>query len=75
MPRKSKTKESLGFGVIFGSFQGRAVAPGTVSNHLTDPQKKIQGGLDLSCDSFLDGLIPDVFLTTFLLGLSMDRKL
>ena len=40
--------------------------------HLTDLQKKFQGGFGLSRDTFLDGLVSGVFLTTFLLGLSTD---
>ena len=43
------------------------------SIHLTDPQKKVQGGFGLSCDSFLNGLVAGDFLTTFLLGLGTDR--
>ena len=41
--------------------------------YLTDPQKKVQGGLGLSRNSFLDGLVPGVFFTIFLLGLGTDR--
>ena len=48
------------------------MALGAASIHLTDPQKKIQGGLGLSHDTFLDGLVLSVLLTTFLLGLGTD---
>ena len=59
-------------GVIFGRFWAGAVASEAASIHLTDPKRKVQGGLGLTRDSFLDGLVPSVFLTTFLLGLGMD---
>ena len=42
------------------------------SIYLTDPQRKVQSGLGLSRDSFLDGLVLGVLSTTFLLGLSTD---
>ena len=48
------------------------MALGAASIHLTDSQKKVQDGLDFSRDSLLDGLVPGVFLTTFLLGLGID---
>ena len=38
-----------------------------------DPQRKAQGGLGLSRNSILAGLVPGVLLTSFLLGLSTDR--
>ena len=59
-------------GVVLGRFRDGAVASGAASIHLTDPQKKVQGGLGLSRDSLLDGLVPGVLLTTFLLSLSTD---
>ena len=49
------------------------MAPGAASIHLTDPQKKVQGGLGLSRDSLLDSLVLGVFVTTFLLGLGTDK--
>ena len=61
-------------GVIFDRFQGGAVAPGAASIHLTDAQRKVQGGLGLSCNSLLDGLLPSIFLTTFLRGLGTDGE-
>ena len=48
------------------------MALGVASIYLTDPQKKVQGGLGLSRDSLLDGLVPGVLLTTFLLSLGTD---
>ena len=45
---------------------------GAASIHLTDPQRKVQGGLGLSRDSLLDGLVSGIFLTTLLFGLGMD---
>ena len=48
------------------------MASDAASIYLTDPRKKVQGGLGLSRDSFLDGLVLNVLLTNFLLGLSMD---
>ena len=51
------------------------MAPGTANIYFTDPQKKVPGGLGLSLDRFLDCLVPDVFLTTLLLGLGTDRGL
>ena len=48
------------------------MAPGEVSIYLTHSRKKVQGGLGLSRDSFLDDLVPGVFLTTFLFGLGTD---
>ena len=50
------------------------MVPETVSIHLADAEKKVQGGLGLSCDSLPNGLVPSVFLTTFLLGLGTDRR-
>ena len=58
--------------VILGSFQSGAVAPGAASIHFTDPQRKVQGGLDLSRNSLPDGLVPDIFLTTFVFGLGTN---
>ena len=51
------------------------MALGAASIHLMDQQRKIQRGLGLSHDSFLDGLVPGVLLTTFLLDLSTDGGL
>ena len=48
------------------------MALGAVSIYLTDQKNKVQGGLGFSRDSFLDGLVPGVLLTTFLLGLGTD---
>ena len=48
------------------------MALGAARIHFTDPQRKVQGGLGLSHDSFLDGLIPGIFLTIFLVGLGTD---
>ena len=59
-------------GVVLGRFRGGAMASRAASIHLTDPRRKVQGGLGLSCDSLLDGLVPNVLLITFLLGLSTD---
>ena len=58
--------------MILGSFQGGAVAPRAVSIYLTDPRRKVQGDLGLSRDSFLDGLVLGIFLTTFMFGLGTD---
>ena len=58
--------------VVLGRFQGGAVASGAASIHLTDPRRKVQGGLGLSCDSLLDSLVPGVLLTTLLFGLGTD---
>ena len=43
------------------------------SIHLTDPQRKVQGGLGVSRDSLLNSLVPGVLLTTFLLSGGTDR--
>ena len=59
-------------GVVLGRFQGRAMASGAANIYFTDPRKKVQGGLSLSRDSFLDGMVPSVLLTTFLFGLGTD---
>ena len=48
------------------------MASGAVSIYLTDPQRKVQGGLGLSRDSLFDGLVLGVLLTTFLFGLGTD---
>ena len=72
---KAEQKGTLIPGVIFGRFQGRAVAPEAASIYLTNPQKKVQDGFGLSRDSFFDGLVPGVLLTTFLLGLGTDGGL
>ena len=68
----AEQKGALVPGVVFGRFRGGAVALGAASIYLTDPQKKVQGGLALSRDSLLDGLVLGVFSTTFLLSLSTD---
>ena len=49
------------------------MAPAAASIYFTDPQKKVQGGLGLSCNSLVDGLVPGVFSTTFLLDLGTNR--
>ena len=51
------------------------MASEAASIHLTNSQKKVQGGLGLSRDSFFDGLIPSVLSTTFLFGLDTDGGL
>ena len=71
---RAKRKGALVPGVILSRFQGEAMASGAASIHFTDPQKKVQGGLGLSRDSRLDGLIASILLTTFLLGLGTDGK-
>ena len=48
------------------------MAPRVASIHIINLQKKVQDGLGLSRDSLLDGLVPGVFLTTFLLGMGTD---
>ena len=58
--------------LILDRFQDGVVSLGAASIHLMDPGQKFQGVLGLSHNSFLDGLVPDVFLTTFLLGLGAD---
>ena len=58
--------------VFFGRFRDRAVALKTASIYLTDLQRKFQGGLGISRNSFLDSLVSDVFSTTFLLRLDVD---
>ena len=58
--------------VILGRFSGGAVALGAESIYFTDLQKKVQGGLGFSYDSFLNGLVADVLSTIFLLGLGTD---
>ena len=48
------------------------MALGAANIHLTYPQRKVQGGHGLSHDSLFNGLVPDVILTTFLLGLGKN---
>ena len=48
------------------------MASRATSIHLMHLQKKVQGGLGLNHDNLLDGLVPGVLSTTFLLGLGMD---
>ena len=48
------------------------MAPEAASIHLTNRKKKIQGGLGLSRDNLLDGLVPGVFSTIFLVDLGAD---
>ena len=72
---EAERKGALVPSMILGTFQDRAMALGAASIHLTDQQRKVQGGFGLSCDSLLDSLVPDVFLTTFLLGLGMNGGL
>ena len=69
---KAERKEALVPGVILDRFWSRAVALEAASIYLTDPERKVQDGLGLSYNSFLDDLLPSVFLTTFLLGLGAD---
>ena len=38
-----------------------------------DPRRKIQGGLGLIRDRILNSLVPNLLLTTFLLGLGINR--
>ena len=71
---KAERKGASVLGVILGRFWARAVALGAANIHLTDLQKKVQGDLGLSRDSLLDGLVPGVLLTIFLLGLSTDEE-
>ena len=40
--------------------------------YFTDSQRKVQGGLGLSRNSLLDGLVPGVSLAILLLGLGTD---
>ena len=68
----AERKEALIPNMIFDRFWGGALALGAANIHLTNPRKKVQGGLGFSRDSVLDGLIPGVLLTTFLLGLGTD---
>ena len=49
------------------------MAPGAASIYLADPGRQVQGGLGLSYNDFPNGLVPDVFLTTFLLVLGTDE--
>ena len=49
------------------------MAVGTATIYLTDSQRKVQGGFALNRDSLFDSLVLGVFLTTFLLGLGVDR--
>ena len=59
-------------GVILSRFQSGAVAPETASVHLTDPRRKVEGGLSLSRDSLTNGLVPSILLTIFSLDLGTD---
>ena len=68
----AEQKGALVPNMILNRFLGEAVALGAVSIYLTDLQKKVQGGLGLSRDSLLDGLVLGVLLTIFLLGLGMN---
>ena len=65
-------KGALISGVILDRFQSGVIASRAASIYFTDPQKNIQGGLSLTRNSFLDGLVPGVLSTTFLLGLGID---
>ena len=68
----AERKEALVLSVILGRFHGGTVAPEAANIHLTNRQKKVQGGFGLSRDSLLDCLVLDVFLRTFLFSLSAD---
>ena len=48
------------------------MTPGIASIHLTYLGKKVESGFGLSRNSFLNGLVPVVFLKIFLLGLGTD---
>ena len=50
------------------------MALGAASIYFTDPQKKVLGGLSVSRDSLLDGLVTSVLSTTFLFGLGIDKR-
>ena len=69
---KAERKRALVPGVILGRFQDKAMTLGAASIPLADPESKVQGSLDFSRDSFPNGLVLDIFLTIFLLGLDMD---
>ena len=71
---EAEQKKALVLGMILGRFRGGAMALGAASIPLTDPQRKVQGGLGLSRDSLLDSLVPGVFSTSFLFGLGMDGR-
>ena len=68
----AEQKGALVLAVILGRFWGGAVALGAARIYLTDPQRKVQDGLGLSRDSLLNGLVPSVFSTIFLLSLGTD---
>ena len=70
---EAERKGTLILDVIVNRFQGGAVAPEAASIYLTDLQRKVQGPLGHSRDSFFNSLVLGVFLTTFLLGLGMNR--
>ena len=67
----AERKGALVPGMILSTFQSGAVASEAAIIYLADLEKKVQGGLALSCDSLSNGLVPDVFLATFLLVLGM----
>ena len=58
--------------MVFSRFWGKALALGTAKIYLADLEKKVQGDLGLSRNSFFDGLVPGVFLMSFLIGLVAD---
>ena len=72
---KAERKRASVPSVILGSFRGRAVAPGAASIYHTDQQRKVQGGFGLRRDSLHNGLVPNVFLTTFLFVLARMKGL
>ena len=72
--RAEQKKASIS-GVILGRFWGRAVAPRIANIHLTDLERKVQGGFGLNRDNLLNSQVPGVVLITFLLCLGTDGGL
>ena len=64
----AERKGALVPGVILDRFWGGVVALGAANIYLTDPQKKVQGGIGLSRNRFLDGLVLVVFWRPFCLA-------
>ena len=68
-----KIKASIA-GVLFGLKNGSAIALRATSIHFTDQGWKVEGGFGIRGNAFPDGLIPNIFLTTVLLDLGIDRE-
>ena len=71
-----KPRKVLVENFFFGAFiylERRSMAPRIVSIHISDLRRKVESGFGLHNNGLHHDLLPSVFLTAILLGLSTDR--